>query len=203
MSSNFVPSNLVDTDVLMTDVLFGDVMRYGSEMRTEGLSVPLHTEEAAGIMANGVQTFQAKVLLYEVRSAYNTTLNVSEGQAEYKIDRVFDQDTLTSYLEVILSENPCAPDCLAQVLVRFKEAIECGEEGIVRAVNTLADGIELMYLRTEVHRAALKLYTLSQLGFVRPQDEPMALLSPAIQRSLAEQGSEKETKSTRKRRRSA
>lgn len=138
--------------------------------------------EEAGEGFRGV----GQALLYEVGRRDNGEMGVAEEPADYKFDFVFDEEALRSYFEVILSDNPCAADCMAQVLVRFKEAIESGEEGIARAIKSLSDGVELMYVRTEVHRAALKLYTLSQLGYVRPEDEPMAVLGPAIERSLAE-----------------
>lgn len=153
---------------------------------------------------NGIRRPDGGTFLYEVRSGGSAGMGVAEDASEYKIDFVFDKETLSSYFEVILGDNPCAPDCLAQVLVRFKEAIESGEEGVARAIKTLSDGLEMMYLRTEVHQAALKLYTLSQLGYVRPQDEPMAVLGPAIERSLAESGpSERSAKPAKKRRRAA
>lgn len=56
----------------------------------------------------------------------------------------------------------------------------------MQTIESLTCGIEKAYLRTEAHRAALKLYTLSLLGYLRPQDEPLRLLNEAIARGEAE-----------------
>jgi hypothetical protein len=56
----------------------------------------------------------------------------------------------------------------------------------MQAIESLTCGIEKTYLRSEVHQAALKLYTLSLLGYLRPQDEPLKLLNEAIARGEAE-----------------
>ena len=43
-------------------------------------------------------------------------------------------------------------------------------------------GIELIYLHTDAHKAALKLYVLSLEGQLKPQDEPLQLINAAIER---------------------
>jgi hypothetical protein len=39
-----------------------------------------------------------------------------------------------------------------------------------------------MYLYTDAHKAALKLYVLSLAGELKPQDEPLNLINAAIER---------------------
>lgn len=43
-----------------------------------------------------------------------------------------------------------------------------------------------MYLYTDAHRAALKLYILSLEGILKPKDEPLNLINAAIERGLSE-----------------
>ena len=46
----------------------------------------------------------------------------------------------------------------------------------------LLEGIELLYLHTTAHKAALKLYVLSLEGNLKPQDEPLNLINAALER---------------------
>ncbi|MDT4895245.1 MAG: hypothetical protein QOH25_322 [Acidobacteriota bacterium] len=52
----------------------------------------------------------------------------------------------------------------------------------MQASKTLLNGIELIYLHTSAHKAALKLYVLSLEGKLKPQDEPLNLINAAIER---------------------
>ncbi len=52
----------------------------------------------------------------------------------------------------------------------------------MQASQTLLNGIELMYLHTKAHKAALKLYVLSLEGNLKPGDEPLNLINGAIER---------------------
>jgi len=46
----------------------------------------------------------------------------------------------------------------------------------------MPNGIEVMYLYTNVHKAAIELYVLSLGGELKPQDEPLNLIKAAIER---------------------
>ena len=46
----------------------------------------------------------------------------------------------------------------------------------------LLDGIEKIYLHTNAHKAAVKLYLLSLEGNLKPQDEPLNLINAALER---------------------
>jgi hypothetical protein len=96
-----------------------------------------------------------------------------------------DEDTWKAILEPSLCEDSAAVELLARLLLTLKKAIDGGPEGAVRASHTLLRGIELIYLYTDAHRAALKLYVLSLEGNLKPEDEPINLINTVIERRLA------------------
>lgn len=61
-------------------------------------------------------------------------------------------------------------------------AIDSGPEGAIQASRALLDGIELLYLYTNTHKAAVKLYVLSLEGQLKSQDEPLNLINAALER---------------------
>lgn len=93
-----------------------------------------------------------------------------------------DDNTWTAILEPALCQDADAVDVLARLLFTIKKAIDNGQEGVTQASQTLLHGIELLYLHTNAHQAALKLYTLSLEGNLNPQDEPLHLINAAIER---------------------
>ena len=93
-----------------------------------------------------------------------------------------DDETWTAILEPVLCQDEAAVELLARLLFTIRKAINSGPEGVVQASQTLLNGIELMYLHTRVHKAALKLYVLSLEGNLKPQDEPLNLINGAIER---------------------
>lgn len=97
-----------------------------------------------------------------------------------------DHDTWTVILEPALCNNSDTAESLASLLFTIKESIEGGPEGIKRAINTLLDGISLVYIYTDIHKAALNLYLLWLTGHLKPQDEPLQLISTAIERGRTE-----------------
>lgn len=52
----------------------------------------------------------------------------------------------------------------------------------MQASRALLDGIELLYLYTNSHKAAVKLYVLSLEGTLKPHDEPLYLINAALER---------------------
>lgn len=52
----------------------------------------------------------------------------------------------------------------------------------MHASKTLLDGIESIYLHTNAHKAAVKLYVMSLDGNLKPQDEPLNLINAALER---------------------
>ena len=98
---------------------------------------------------------------------------------------LLDRETFASKIETIISGGPCAPDALAGFFVELRQAIESGLTGINRARETLLMGVELAYLHTRTHGAAVCLYHLSQEGHLLVQDEPLTLHDAALERTAA------------------
>jgi|SRR5205085_4259103 len=93
-----------------------------------------------------------------------------------------DDATWTAILEPALCQDAAAIECLARLLFTIKRAIDSGPEGAMQASQTLLNAIELIYLHTNTHKAAVKLYVLSLEGNLKPQDEPLNLINAAIER---------------------
>ena len=98
---------------------------------------------------------------------------------------LFDREDLASDIEWILSDSPHAPEALARLFVSFKQAIDSGLQGISQTSKALVMAIELVYLHSRAHVAALKLYRLSLEGELKVEDEPVNLINAAIERSTA------------------
>jgi hypothetical protein len=97
-----------------------------------------------------------------------------------------DDQTWINILEPELCKDPAAVECLARLLFVIKKEINSGSEGVKRASEILSRGIEISYLYTNTHKAALELYVLSLGGELMPQDEPLNLISSAIERGNLE-----------------
>lgn len=97
-------------------------------------------------------------------------------------DLVVDHEDWTAILEPALCQDSAAVELLARLLFTIRKEIESGPEGVIQASNTLLNGIELLYLHTKAHQAALKLFVLSLEGNFKPQDEPFNLINGAIER---------------------
>jgi hypothetical protein len=98
---------------------------------------------------------------------------------------LFDREDLALWIGLILDGDPRAADVLARLLDSFRSAIDEGLSGINAARRGLATAIELTYLHTHAHDAALKLYRLSLEGELKGEDEPLTLINAAIGRSTA------------------
>lgn len=81
--------------------------------------------------------------------------------------------------------SPHAPEILARLFLNFRQAIESGLRGIQQTSDMLLTAVELIYLRSEAHAAALRLFLLSQQGELKFEDEPLNIISAAIGRSTA------------------
>jgi hypothetical protein len=93
-----------------------------------------------------------------------------------------DVEDWAAILEPALCQDAAAIECLARLLFRVKSAIDSGPEGAMRASRALLDSIESLYLYTDTHKAAVKLYVLSLEGNLKPQDEPLHLINTALER---------------------
>lgn len=93
-----------------------------------------------------------------------------------------EKEDWAAILEPALWQDAAAIECLARLLFTIKKAIDSGPEGAVQASRMLLEGIELSYLHTNAHKAAVKLYVLSLEGNLKPQDEPLNLINAALER---------------------
>ncbi len=93
-----------------------------------------------------------------------------------------DEEDWAAILEPALCQDAAAIECLARLLFMIKRAIDSGPEGTSQASRALLDSIELLYLYTHAHKAAVKLYVLSLEGNLKPQDEPLNLINAALER---------------------
>lgn len=97
-----------------------------------------------------------------------------------------DEEDWAAILEPTLCQDAAAIECLARLLFRIKRAIDSGPEGAMQASRALRDSIELLYLYTNSHEAAVKLYVLSLEGNLKPQDEPLNLINAALERGKSQ-----------------
>lgn len=107
----------------------------------------------------------------------------STAATREKAELLADDQTWINILEPELCKDLAAVECLARLLFSIKKEINSGKEGRKRANQILSEGIEIVYLYTKAHKAALELYVLSLEGELNPQDEPLNLISAVIERS--------------------
>src|SRR5262249_30738277 len=93
-----------------------------------------------------------------------------------------DQETWEIILDPAFRDDPGAADCLAHLLFVLKNAIASGPEGIMRVMNTLQDGIRMVWPYTEEHKLAYEWYEIYLAGHWKPMDEPLQLLEGALER---------------------
>jgi hypothetical protein len=93
-----------------------------------------------------------------------------------------DQETWEIILDPAFCNDPGAADCLAHLLFILKKAIASGPEGSMRVINTLQDGIRMVWPYTEEHKLARELYEIYLSGDLKPWDEPRQLLEGALER---------------------
>ena len=106
----------------------------------------------------------------------------STAKISNEADLIADDQTWLNILEPELCKDSAAVESLARLLFVIKKEINSGPEGVITASKILSNGIELMYLYTDAHKAAIKLYVLSLEGTLKPQDEPLNLINAAIER---------------------
>jgi hypothetical protein len=96
---------------------------------------------------------------------------------------IVDREWLERAVESVLKGDADAPEMLAQIFISFRDAIRSGLRGINQLDEALLATIEIIYLQSRAHVAALKLYVLAQEGHLRVEDEPLNVLGAAIARS--------------------
>ena len=124
-------------------------------------------------------------------------MSIADACPPVEENLLIDRETLASSIGFILRSDP---DALARLFVELRHGIESGFDGIARTRNTLAVAVELIYLHTQAHDAALKLYQLSQEGRLKVEDEPVRLIGAAIERRTGDVFENEHKRDGRKRR---
>ena len=93
-----------------------------------------------------------------------------------------DQETWEIILDPAFCNEAGAADCLAHLLFVLKKVIASGPEGSMRVMNTLQDGIRMVWPYTKEHKLAQELYEIYLSGDLKPWDEPRQLLEDALER---------------------
>lgn len=112
-------------------------------------------------------------------------MSVADESPEDEETPIVDQEWLARSVESILKGDADAPETLARVFISFRQAIRSGLRGMNQLDEALSAAIEIIYLQSRAHTAALKLYVLEQEGHVTIKDEPLNVLGAAIARSGA------------------
>jgi hypothetical protein len=116
--------------------------------------------------------------------SYNDTRSghVMRDLQNHEDDLLIEREILEYDIPAILTAVPDAPDLLAHLFIKLKRAIENESQPTNQIRETLKIVIELTYLRTKAHAAALELYTLYQQGQALVGDFPLNLINAAIER---------------------
>ena len=122
----------------------------------------------------------------------------SESQCNCK-NLLADQETWEIILDPAFCNDPGAADCLAHLLFVLKKAIASGPEGSLQVLNTLQDGIRMVWPYTEEHKLAYELYEIYLSGDLKPWDEPRQLLEGALERVKTKRSSKRPIASRRER----
>jgi hypothetical protein len=106
---------------------------------------------------------------------------------KYDIENTLvDDETWAIILEAALRDRPGVAEAMGRLLFYVKEAIELGPEGLARAVNTLMEGIHMVYPYTTAFGLSRRLWILSLEGDLTPVNEPDALIKTAIEKGWEE-----------------
>lgn len=109
-------------------------------------------------------------------------MSAADERPQVNVDVMLERESLAVSIDCILSHDEGAADALASLFIEFKHAIDAGLRGINRASEALLTAIELTYLHSRAHGAAMELYMLSQEGQLKVEDEPVRLIGAAIER---------------------
>jgi hypothetical protein len=112
-------------------------------------------------------------------------MNAAEGCGCGEGRPLFEREDLVLAVRLILGGDPQAADALARLFEEFRQAIEGGLRGINETREALAEAVEICYLHSEAHAAAVKLYRLSVEGHLKVEDEPVRLIGEAVERGAA------------------
>jgi len=111
----------------------------------------------------------------------------------------FDREGLELTIDLVLNADEQAPHFLGQLFTSFGQAIDSGLRGINETRKALAEAIDLIYLYSPEHNAAINLYRLHLEGELKPNEEPLEMINAAIDRTTTLQRAAKSASHKRKR----
>jgi hypothetical protein len=97
----------------------------------------------------------------------------------------FDREGLKLTIDLVLNADEHAPHFLGQLFTSFRQAIDSGLHGINETRRALVEAIDLIYLHSPEHSAAIDLYRLHLEGELKPGDEPLKMINAAIHGTTA------------------
>lgn len=110
-------------------------------------------------------------------------MEVTEDNDSIEMSSLFCRDELEMTIANILEGKADSAIFLGHLLLAFRTAIDRGLSGINRTRETLTETIDLIYLHSPEHLAALSLYRLYLAGELLVRDEPLRLINDAIERT--------------------
>ena len=125
---------------------------------------------------------QGQVRLYRHRVV---AMSAADNRRCGEENLLFDREDLERSVELILGGDAHAADILARLFDGFRQAIDSGLRGINQTREALSEAVEITYLHSQSHAAAVELYRLSVEGQLKVEDEPVRLIGAAIGRSTA------------------
>lgn len=129
---------------------------------------------------------QEAATFFKVRNNVQNKKRASMSEPDYQScncrNSLADQETWEIILDPAFCNDPAAADCLAHLLFVLKKAIAGGPEESMRVINTLQDGLRMVWPYTEEHKLAWELYEIYLSGDLKPWDEPRQLLEGALER---------------------
>jgi hypothetical protein len=105
------------------------------------------------------------------------------GELPDETDAYFDRENLEITIDLLLNADEHAAHFLGQLFTSFRQAIDSGLQGINETRRALAETIDLIYLHSPEHDAAINLYRLHLEGELKPDDEPLEVINAAIKRT--------------------
>lgn len=110
----------------------------------------------------------------------------------------FDREGLALTIDLVLNADEQAPHFLGQLFTSFGQAIDSGLCGINETRKALAEAIDLIYLYSPEHSAAISLYRLHLEGELKPDDEPLEMINASIDRTTTRLRSAKSSRPKRR-----
>ena len=96
-----------------------------------------------------------------------------------------EEETWREILEPILSQDAQLADTFSRLWYQLLEYAQSGELGMKHSSNVLQMALTVTFHFTEVYKASRELYEMSLSGNLTPGDEPLHVLSEAIDRAKA------------------